>query len=80
MSRTSDLTGRRFGKLTVLASTGEQEDRYWIWRCRCDCGKEIVVNTKRLTRGTISDCGCMKKIKFRQDRFRMTLPEDGTVD
>lgn len=64
MSNTSDLTGKCFGKLTVLEKTGEREDRYWTWRCRCECGKEIVVNTKRLKRGTISDCGCMKKIKI----------------
>lgn len=61
MSRSSDLTGRRFGKLTVIEKTGKQEDRYWIWLCRCDCGKEIAVNTKRLTRGTVSNCGCSKK-------------------
>ena len=63
MSRTSDLTGRRFGRLTVLAKTGEQEDRYWTWRCLCDCGREIIVNTKRLTRGTVSHCGCGKQTK-----------------
>ena len=61
MSRTVDLAGKRFGKLTVLKMTGEREDRYWTWVCRCDCGNEIIVNTKRLTRGTISHCGCEKK-------------------
>lgn len=61
MGKTTDLTGKRFGKLTVIEKTGEQEDRYWTWRCKCDCGREIVVNTKRLTRGTISHCGCEKK-------------------
>lgn len=61
MRKTADLTGKRFGKLTVIEKTGEQEDRYWTWRCKCDCGKEIVVNTKRLTRGTVSHCGCEKK-------------------
>lgn len=61
MRATADLVGKRFGKLTVLEKTGEQENHYWTWRCRCDCGKEIVVNTKRLTRGTVSHCGCEKK-------------------
>lgn len=61
MRTTADLTGRRFGSLTVIEKTGEQEDRYWTWRCKCDCGKEIIVNTKRLTRGTIFHCGCGKK-------------------
>lgn len=61
MRKTADLTGKRFGKLIVIEKTGEQEDHYWTWRCKCDCGREIVVNTKRLTRGTISHCGCEKK-------------------
>lgn len=64
MSKSVDLTGKRFGHLTVIEKTGEQEDRYWTWHCKCDCGNKIVVNTKRLTRGTISHCGCEKKSKI----------------
>lgn len=61
MRKTADLTGKRFGKLTVMEKTGELEDRYWTWRCKCDCGRERIVNTKRLTRGSVSHCGCEKK-------------------
>lgn len=64
MRKSSDLTGKQFGKLTVLEKTNRQEDRYWVWRCRCDCGREILVNTKRLTRGTVSHCGCGKVSKL----------------
>lgn len=58
MPKTNDLTNKRFGKLLVLHRSEEKEDRYYTWLCRCDCGNEILVNTKRLTRGTVSDCGC----------------------
>jgi len=61
MPHTEDLAGRRFGRLTVLERTEEKQDRYWLWRCRCDCGGEILVNTKRLTRGTVTSCGCVRK-------------------
>lgn len=61
MPKTNNLTGLRFGKLLVIEKTGFQEDRYYTWRCRCDCGKEIIVNTKRLVRGTITNCGCVPK-------------------
>lgn len=74
MGKTADLTGKRFGKLTVIEKTGKQEDRYWTWRCRCDCGREILVNTKRLTRGTVSHCGCEKKNAFSLG----PIPEDLT--
>lgn len=58
-----NLTGKRFGKLTVLSQAPQLENRYFTWNCRCDCGGEIVVNTKRLTRGTITNCGCVPKAK-----------------
>lgn len=74
MSRTTDLTGKHFGKLTVIRCTGEQEDRYWSWLCRCDCGNEIVVNTRRLTCGVITHCGCENLTK----EERGPIPDDLT--
>lgn len=61
MPRTKDLTGQRFGKLTVLERTEEKQDRYWLWRCRCDCGGEILVNTGRLNKGSVTSCGCVPR-------------------
>lgn len=58
MSRKTDLTGMRFGKLTVLEATGEIQERYQLWRCKCDCGNEIKVNTKRLRCVSDISCGC----------------------
>lgn len=72
MTSTSDLTGQRFGKLTVLERAEEKQDRYYLWRCRCDCGGEILVNTKRLKRGTVQDCGCIRK----KTACRGTIAED----
>lgn len=57
-----DLTGQRFGKLIVLEITNKKQDRYCLWHCHCDCGGEILVNTKRLRRGTITNCGCVPKM------------------
>ena len=61
MARGEDLTGRRFGMLTVLRGTNQVQDRYKLWICKCDCGQEILVNTKRLKRGTVTNCGCIPK-------------------
>lgn len=63
MPRKADLTGMRFGKLTVIEQLQEREDRYITYRCRCDCGNDIVANTKRLRRGTIRGCAncCPKR-------------------
>lgn len=61
MSRGTDLTGQRFGMLVVVEKMEETQERYNLWLCHCDCGGEIKVNTKRLKRGTITNCGCIPK-------------------
>lgn len=53
-----DLTGQRFGKLTVLAPADNIGSRT-AWLCRCDCGQERVVKTCRLRGGHTKSCGCL---------------------
>ena len=55
--------GYRCGKLEVVEATAERKSNYIVWRCRCDCGKEIFLDTRYLQRGTIQDCGCASKLK-----------------
>ena len=38
--RLIDLTGKRFGKLTVLYRNGQNKCGQAIWHCKCDCGRE----------------------------------------
>lgn len=56
-----DLTGQRFGKLTVLAPAENVGSRT-AWLCRCDCGKETVVTTLCLRDGRRTSCGCDREI------------------
>ena len=51
----------RINEDTVMAETNKLEARYKVWECRCDCGKITFVNTKKLKRGTITNCGCIPK-------------------
>lgn len=52
-----DLTGRRFGKLTAISPTGEQDKRgYKIWHCKCDCGNERDVSRLSLINGHVTTC------------------------
>ena len=53
-----DLTGQRYGKLTVLAPASNQ-GRNTAWYCRCDCGSELEVRTDHLRAGHITSCGCV---------------------
>lgn len=55
-----DETGKRYGKLTVLARdfSIQQTDRHAYWKCQCDCGKIVSVNSNNLRRGISQSCGC----------------------
>ena len=66
MPKRKELTGKRFGHLTVTGPAGERENGYQVWNCRCDCGGEIRVNTKRLEHGMVTDCGCIPKQNARR--------------
>lgn len=57
--RKLDLTGQRFGKLTVLAPAENIGPRT-AWLCQCDCGKNITAITQRLRDGRCTSCGCDK--------------------
>lgn len=56
-----DLTGQRFGKLTVLRPA-ENRGGLTAWVCQCDCGQETVALTKRLRDGHCTSCGCDKPL------------------
>jgi hypothetical protein len=47
-----DLTGMRFGRWVVL-SRAEKHPRKTLWRVRCDCGEERIVEGGSLKCGAI---------------------------
>lgn len=55
--------GYQIGHLTVDHATSGKHSGYTVWHCRCDCGGEIWLDTRHLQRGTITDCGCITKVK-----------------
>ena len=60
MAKVKDLTGQKFGRLTVIECAGIK-DRKVTWLCECECGKEIVVRSACLQRGNTRSCGCLQK-------------------
>lgn len=64
-----DLTGRRFFKLLVIGlehkkcvkyKNGKQRITYF-WRCKCDCGNEVIRSGNSLRGGHTKSCGCNQK-------------------
>lgn len=54
-----DLTGKRFGRLVVLARDGVRGKKA-TWKCQCDCGNTHVVMVTGLKNGHTKSCGCLK--------------------
>lgn len=61
MGKLKDLTGQRFGRLTVIERVGTTKARNAIWLCKCDCGNETKVNGGNLTSNSIKSCGCLRQ-------------------
>lgn len=53
--RLKDLSGQRFGMLTVTEYIGGSK-----WKCKCDCGNETIVFAANLERKHTKSCGCLK--------------------
>lgn len=83
MVKFKDLTGMRFGRLTAIKRVEDHISypsgyKTSQWLCKCDCGNDVVVIGKNLTKknGTKS-CGCfakenMSKIKKRYNIYNLT--------
>lgn len=59
----TNLLGKRFGRLTVIAEAPPQRlasGRSLVrWHCKCECGNEIDVLANSLQRGATLSCGCL---------------------
>jgi len=57
---TKDLTGKRFGRLVVVALSDERGNRNQLkWLCQCDCGTQKVIEASLLRDGKTKSCGCL---------------------
>lgn len=68
MNRVHDLTGQKFGRLTVIG-INQFGTRKTYWTCQCECGNVKNVRSDSLQNGAIRSCGCLK---LAQDRINLT--------
>lgn len=59
--RPIDLTGKRFGMLTVLTRADNTPGGKTRWDCVCDCGDYATVRGEDIRSGKIKSCGCLRK-------------------
>lgn len=58
--RSPDLTGRTFGRLTVVKRLNKRDSNHNVYYlCRCICGNTKEVIATQLLRGSVQSCGCL---------------------
>ena len=60
MPKFIDLTGKRFGRLTVIRRSYLNNNKTY-WLCKCDCGAEKIIRRDKLRSGNTKSCGCLQK-------------------
>lgn len=60
MSHLKDLTGRVFGKLTVIKRARNHRHDKTAWLCHCECGTKKSIVSYTLLNGDSRSCGCMQ--------------------
>lgn len=53
-----NITGQKFGKLLVIEPDLNTFPRL-KWKCRCDCGREALIEGSKLRNGHTKSCGCL---------------------
>lgn len=56
MSKLKDLTGQKFGKLTVIKRAENIKNRT-RWECICECGRKVIIDSSHLRAGNTKSCG-----------------------
>jgi hypothetical protein len=88
-----DLTGQRYGMLTVIRDLGTINKTHY-WECQCDCGNITKVSVNDLRRDLYGDktrhgtysCGCLsksvgeKKVKTQLELLQIKFEREKTFE
>lgn len=77
-TRIEDLTGRKFGKLTVIRFdeerykklySNDRREAYWFVKCDCNSNKNQSVSGGSLKSGKTISCGCSRRAINRETKY-----------
>lgn len=74
ISKYGNLIGKRFSRLLVLEKAPSGKAGHVRWKCRCDCGNEVIATSSNLARGAVQSCGCLQaenRIKYGTPNMRV---------
>lgn len=66
--KAKDITGQRFGRLTVVGPVSRDKARRPIWLCECDCGGSLRDQRANIERNT--SCGCHKSERMGRVKYK----------
>lgn len=55
-----DLTGKVFGRLTVIRREANDPSGHSRWACKCKCGGQKIATGSSMIHGETKSCGCLK--------------------
>lgn len=74
LKKAIDISGRRYGKLTVVRRADDRFDKKGnirtVYLCKCDCGNETITYASNLTSGHSKSCGCEQKENLKRIGFQ----------
>lgn len=77
MTKITDLTGKKFGRLTVIERALENTPIGSArWHCKCGCGTACIINGAALRNGRTKSCGCLRKFNPKMAVNHKTLPDE----
>ena len=68
-----DLTGQRFGRLTVVSRSENAKNGNSRWACKCSCGNNITTERSSLIQGKTRSCGCYQSDRTKEAHFKHGL-------
>lgn len=71
MGKFVDITGKRYGRLTVVRRIDKKGNGAY-WECLCDCGNTTILTTRVLNNGHTKSCGCYRRSGERETTHGMS--------
>ena len=73
-----DLSGRKFGGLTVLKFANTDIHSKTNWLCKCDCGNESIIGRGGLIGGKTKSCGCLRRQTTKDNMSKHNMTDTST--
>lgn len=66
-----DISGKRFFRLVAIEKDDSKYDgRHVYWKCKCDCGNEVIVRKDSLLSGHAKSCGCYLQERYKDGHLK----------